>query len=97
MATLATGTNLRTLARILQSAAAYGSQMWSAEGKPMTPTPEPVVSGDLLDLFSMLHARGVAYLLVGGVALVRSIEGRNTDDIDLVLSVESLASVPELV
>jgi hypothetical protein len=37
-------------------------------------------------LFDELDAKGIAYLLVGGVALLSYVEGRNTQDIALVLS-----------
>lgn len=36
--------------------------------------------------FSLLDERAVAYLLVGGVAMLTHVHGRNTDDIDLVIS-----------
>jgi hypothetical protein len=48
------------------------------------------------DLFELLAARGVDYLLVGGVALLNYVEGRNTEDIDLILTVADLARLPEL-
>lgn len=47
-------------------------------------------------LFTLLNNRGIRYLLVGGVALLRYVDGRNTEDLDLILSVESLKQVPEL-
>jgi hypothetical protein len=78
--------------------------MWSStdEGDALSSSPvpsqppEPALSRDLLDLFSTLTSRSVPYLLVGGVAMLRYIEGRNTDDIDLLLSVDSLGRMPEL-
>jgi hypothetical protein len=36
--------------------------------------------------FDLLDKRAVAYLLVGGVAMLTHVRGRNTDDIDLVIS-----------
>lgn len=48
-------------------------------------------------LFSVLEERKIDYLLVGGVALLSYVEGRNTQDIDFILSKEDLAVLPELV
>ncbi|MDY7016146.1 MAG: hypothetical protein SVX43_21630 [Cyanobacteriota bacterium] len=60
----------------------------------------PPNSGDLPQLveqlFVMLEERGVNYLLVGGVALLSYIEGRNTQDIDLILSKTDLEALPEI-
>jgi hypothetical protein len=57
-------------------------------------------TNDLLDvvesLFSTLEKCEVNYLLVGGVALLSYIEGRNTQDIDLILSRQDLQVLPEL-
>ncbi len=40
-------------------------------------------------LFVALHAASVNYLLVGGVALLSYVEGRNTQDIDLIIEPET--------
>jgi hypothetical protein len=47
-------------------------------------------------LFALLGERKIAYLLVGGIALLQYVEGRNTEDIDLILSPPSLARLPEI-
>lgn len=49
------------------------------------------------DLFSMLEAREVDYLLVGGIALLQYVEGRNTEDIDLIVALDDLKKLPEIV
>ncbi len=36
--------------------------------------------------FNLLEERAIAYLLVGGVAMLTHVRGRNTEDIDLVIS-----------
>jgi len=46
--------------------------------------------------FSLLRERQIEYVLVGGIALLQYIEGRNTEDIDLIMAVSSLERVPEL-
>ncbi|MEA5421064.1 hypothetical protein VB712_17700 [Spirulina sp. CCNP1310] len=47
--------------------------------------------------FDALAARKVNYLLVGGVALLSYVDGRNTQDIDLILARADLNALPELV
>src|SRR6266849_4354204 len=46
--------------------------------------------------FSLLRERQIEYVLVGGIALLQYIEGRNNQDIDLIMAVSSLARMPEL-
>jgi hypothetical protein len=48
-------------------------------------------------LFVLLAERKIDYLLVGGIALLQYVEGRNTEDIDLILSSASLTKLPEIV
>lgn len=47
-------------------------------------------------LFAMLHDREVDYLLVGGIAMLQYVEGRNTEDIDLIVALSSLQKLPEI-
>lgn len=47
-------------------------------------------------LFTLLDGRRIEYLLVGGVAMLQYVEGRNTEDIDLLVSVPSLKRLPEI-
>jgi len=47
-------------------------------------------------LFALLEEREVDYLLVGGIALLKYVEGRNTDDIDLIMTLDSLRNLPEI-
>src|SRR5258708_40150265 len=59
------------------------------------------VNSDLLietvaSFFSLLRERQIEYVLVGGIALLQYIEGRNTEDIDLIMAVASLQRMPEL-
>lgn len=57
-------------------------------------------TGDLLaavdTLFSTLESRQIEYLLVGGIAMLSYVEGRNTQDIDFILSKQALDNLPEL-
>jgi hypothetical protein len=45
-------------------------------------------------LFDELDAKDVDYVLVGGVALLAYVEGRNTEDIDLIVSPGDLGKLP---
>jgi len=47
-------------------------------------------------LFALLQERQIDYVLVGGIALLQYVEGRNTEDIDLIMAVSSLDSLPEI-
>ena len=47
-------------------------------------------------LFTLLNERQIEYLLVGGIALLQYIEGRNTEDIDLIMAVSSLKKLSEI-
>lgn len=49
------------------------------------------------NLFELLHQRKMEYVLVGGIALLQYIQGRNTEDIDLILNVTALQKLPEIV
>lgn len=62
---------------------------------------EPSVNSDRLietvaRFFSLLRERQIEYVLVGGIALLQYIEGRNTEDIDLIMALSSLERMPEL-
>ena len=47
-------------------------------------------------LFELLDQRQVEYLLVGGIAMLVYVQGRNTQDIDLIVARDQLARVPEI-
>jgi hypothetical protein len=47
-------------------------------------------------LFNLLETRKVDYVLVGGLALLTYINGRNTQDIDLIMTLPSLTKLPEI-
>lgn len=47
-------------------------------------------------LFILLAERQIEYVLVGGVALLQYVEGRNTQDIDLIMALSALDQLPEI-
>jgi len=48
------------------------------------------------DLFAVLEQRKINYVLVGGIALLHYVEGRNTQDLDLLMALSSLEKLPGL-
>jgi hypothetical protein len=46
--------------------------------------------------FAILEQRKIDYVLVGGIAILHYIEGRNTQDLDILMAVSSLEKLPEL-
>lgn len=48
------------------------------------------------DFFAVLEKRKIDYVLVGGIAILHYVEGRNTQDLDLLMAVSSLDKLPEL-
>lgn len=57
-----------------------------------------VPSAETIDqLFAELDERGIRYLLVGGIALLRYVDGRNTEDIDLIIARDDALMIPRLV
>ena len=46
--------------------------------------------------FSLLRERQVEYVLVGGIALLQYVAGRNTEDIDLIMASSALEKIPEV-
>ena len=100
--TLAPGASLRQIAVIVRHAVIFGPHAW--EGGPL---PEQTVSQpkrqhilptdrDVVGLFTLLGDQRIPYLLVGGIAMLRYVEGRNTEDIDLLMSLPSLQQLPEI-
>jgi hypothetical protein len=47
-------------------------------------------------LFDLLEERRIDYVLVGGMAMLQYVEGRNTRDIDLIVDAAALSRLPEL-
>jgi len=64
-------------------------------------SPEVIMNADSLlaqveQLFNLLDSRKADYVLVGGIALLTYVEGRNTQDIDLIMTLSSLSKLPEI-
>jgi hypothetical protein len=99
MPTLAPGSSLAEVAGIIHAATLLGPAAWGREPMPeahMAEGIEDKLKAQLIDLFRILHERNVPYVLVGGLAMLTYVEGRNTKDVDLILAVEALAAIPEI-
>ena len=48
------------------------------------------------DFFTILEQRKIDYVLVGGIAILHYVEGRNTQDLDVLMAASSLEKLPEL-
>ena len=77
---------------VLRNALVFDAKNWS-EGPPVNTEKLLETVGRL---FALLHERQIDYLLVGGIALLRYVEGRNTEDLDLILAPSSLKELPEI-
>jgi hypothetical protein len=97
--TLPEGVSLQRVAQVLLDAWEVGSHQWKEtplilrDGAQTANVPFP---GDALELFRLLQERGVPYLLVGGIAMLTYVQGRNTKDVDLLMSLEAMEQVPEI-
>ncbi len=79
------------IGEIIRDAVAFDMKNWVSDR---------MSSGALIQavqgLFSLLEQRQVDYVLVGGVALLHYVRGRNTQDLDLIMALSSLQKLPEL-
>lgn len=100
--TIAPGASLSRIAEIVRNAMLLGPEAWAGGSLPeRNANPNPSANllptdRDVIGLFTLLREREIPYLLVGGVAMLRYVEGRNTEDIDLLMSLPSLQQLPEI-
>lgn len=98
------GGSLAQVGEILRFANVLGNQPGSNRAptgdpaKPQGSTPEAGAGFEEVveALFRLLNERRIHYALVGGVALLRYVPGRNTEDIDLLLAIAELERLPEI-
>jgi hypothetical protein len=98
--TLPEGVSLRRVAEVLLEAWEAGAHQWTDSPLQLRegPAPKPAVPlpQDAMDLFRRLAERRTPYLLAGGLAMLTYVNGRNTKDVDLLMSVEASREIPEL-
>jgi hypothetical protein len=79
------------IGKVIRNAVVFNFRNWR-EGTVNTDT----LLQNVASLFILLRERHIEYLLVGGVALLQYVEGRNTEDIDLIMALSSLKKLPEI-
>ena len=84
-------TNLLDIGHIIQNAVLFSPRNWGDAAMASDSLLQAVYS-----LFHLLEQRHVSYVLVGGVALLHYVEGRNTQDIDLIMTVDDLENLTEI-
>jgi hypothetical protein len=99
--TLPEGVSLRRVAEVLLDAWEADPRRWMNPSPQLregsAPRPAMPAPQDAMDLFRLLAERRVDYLLVGGLAMLTYVKGRNTKDVDLLMSVAALKQIPEIV
>lgn len=81
----------QSVGEIIKNGIIFDLKNWSSK---MPPSDDLVRNVE--NLFQLLNERQIDYLLVGGIALLSYIDGRNTQDIDFIMSQRSLQQLPEL-
>lgn len=81
-----------SIGAVIRNAVAFNPQNWQGTGVDADALPAAVQR-----LLAMLRDRQVAYMLVGGIAVLSYVSGRNTEDVDLIISPEDLRRLPEIV
>lgn len=89
--TLSTSIKRIHIGKVVQFAQIFNAQQW----KGTLPAMDDLLQA-VDNLFVLLHQREIQYVLVGGIALLQYIHGRNTEDIDFILNVAALHSLPEI-
>lgn len=86
--------SLEDIGRVIQNALLFNPRNWRNHTMNFEAESSPVEA--VKRLFALLDAREVEYVLVGGIALLYYVEGRNTQDLDLILAVKDLERLPEI-
>jgi hypothetical protein len=79
------------IGKVIRDATVFNPQNWQ-KGTVNT----DALLESVAHLFGLLHERKVDYVLVGGIALLNYIKGRNTEDIDLIMALSALEKLPEI-
>lgn len=79
------------IGEIIQHGVVFDFKNWRGGTVDVAHLPQAVAH-----LFELLEKRAVDFVLVGGVALLQYVEGRNTQDVDLIVDADALGKLPEL-
>lgn len=86
---------------IIHSIPQIGSVLRNAVTFNFKNSPEVIRNAENLvsqteEFFNLLESRKIDFVLVNGIALLTYVEGRNTQDIDLIMALPSLSKLPEI-
>lgn len=81
------------IGHIIRNAMVFNIKNWS--GNPMNADADSLLAS-VEQFFALLETRDIAYVLVGGIALLHYIEGRNTEDVDVIMASSALETLPEI-
>lgn len=81
----------QAVGEIIKNGVLFDMKNWQGDVSGANQLPEIIER-----LFTTLSEREIDYILVGGVALLSYIEGRNTQDIDFILAKSDLEALPEI-
>lgn len=79
------------IGNVIRNAVAFNVKNW--QGGAMN---SDSLIQSVQDFFTVLEQRKIDYVLAGGIAILHYVEGRNTQDLDLLMALASLAKLPEL-
>ena len=79
------------IGNIIRDGIAFDPKNWREGAKDVTSLPENVA-----EFLMLLNARKVDAVLVGGVALLHYVEGRNTQDIDFIVAAKDFERLSEV-
>ena len=77
------------IAHVIRNAVAFNIKNWL--GGEMN---SDSLIQSVQDFFAILEQRKIDYVLVGGIAILRYIEGRNTQDLAALMAVSALENFP---
>ena len=80
-----------TIGEIIKNGTIFDMKNWDKPLANADNLPEAIER-----LFKLFSERDINYLLVGGVALLSYIEGRNTQDVDFIIAKSALNRLPEI-
>ena len=72
----------------------YNAVLFDPKNRHVTSLNADSLQESVKRLFTLLKARQVDFLLVGGIAVLSYVEGRNTGDLELIIAVPALKKLP---
>lgn len=79
------------IGHVVRNARVFNAQRWQG-----VPAPMDELLTTVNDLFALLDQRHMKYTLVGGIAILQYIQGRNTEDINFIINTTALKKLPEI-